>query len=83
MEGHLAAARRPPLALDRVHGGLGQPGRVERLVGAPAADDAAVDVAHAHEPLLGQVGLDGRLGAIGVTDLHRVLVDALHETESV
>ena len=43
--------------------------RLEFLFRPDAAGDAARKVAHADEPLLTQIGLDGRLGAVGVADL--------------
>ncbi len=41
-----------------------------------AAEDAAFDVAHPDEPLLGEVGLDRRLGPVGMADLDLAVLDA-------
>ena len=81
MEGDAPAGRRPPHPARGVHRGLCQPRGRELVRGAAAAHHAAVHVAHAHEPLLGQIRLDGRLGAVRVADLDCAVFDVRQQTQ--
>ena len=81
MEGDAPAGRRSPHPAGGVHRGLRQPPGRELVRGAAAAHHAAVHVAHAHEPLFGQVRLDRRLGAVRVADLDCAVFDVRQQTQ--
>ena len=55
------------------------PRKLEPPGGPAAHDHPAADVAHAHEPLVGEIGLDGGLGAVAVADLDLAVLDLSHE----
>ena len=78
-----AVGERGQRAGGRVERGLGEAGASEFLVGAAAHHDAAVDVAHVHEPLLAEVGLDDGLGPVRVVDLQLAVLDPVEQPERV
>ncbi len=69
MEGHVPPRGRAPLALGGIDRDLRQPWR-HKLVRRPTATDHPTGhIAHAHKPLLGQIGFNNRLGAIRMAHL--------------
>ena len=83
VEVHLQPARRAPLAVGGVYGCLRQAWGLEGLIGALAAGHPPLHVAHPHEPLLAEVGLDRRLGAVRVTDLDLAVLNLGQEAQGV
>ena len=55
------------------------PARPEFLPRPGAAEDAALDIAHPDEPLLGDIGLDRCLRPVGMADLDLPVLDLLDE----
>ena len=79
VEGQPPPARRAVFVAGGVDGGLGQAGGAEFLPRPGAAEDAALDVVHPDEPLLGDVGLDRGLRPVGMADLDLPVLDVLDE----
>ena len=58
---------------------MGQPDSPEFVWSALCTDHASFHIPHSHEPLLGQIRLDGGLRAIRVTELHLAVLDGIEE----
>ena len=74
-----AIGERGQRARRRVERRLREALALELLARAAAHHDAAVDIGHAHEPLLAEPRLDDRLAAVAVVDLDRAVFDLLDE----
>ena len=80
---HVLARGRTPLAFGSVQGGLGQSGCDKFIGGSPATDDTPGHIAHAHEPLFRQIGLNRGLGAVRGADFDLPIFNRLKQAESV